>query len=40
MVWPYLLFAVIAGAMIPFQAGINAQLARWVGSPIASALDR
>jgi transporter family-2 protein len=38
MVWPYLLFAVIAGAMIPFQAGINAQLARWVGSPIGSAL--
>lgn len=38
MVWPYLLFAVIAGAMIPFQAGINAQLARWVGSPISSAL--
>jgi transporter family-2 protein len=38
MVWPYLLFAVIAGAMIPFQAGINAQLARWVGSPVGSAL--
>jgi bacterial/archaeal transporter family-2 protein len=38
MVWPYLLFAAVAGAMIPFQFGINAQLARWVGSPIASAL--
>lgn len=38
MVWPYLLFAVVAGAMIPFQAGINAQLARWVGSPVGSAL--
>jgi transporter family-2 protein len=38
MVWPYLLFAVIAGSMIPFQAGINAQLARWVGSPVGSAL--
>jgi transporter family-2 protein len=38
MVWPYLLLAVVAGAMIPFQFGINAQLARWVGSPIASAL--
>jgi transporter family-2 protein len=37
MVWPYLVFAVVAGAMIPFQAGINAQLARWVGSPIGSA---
>jgi transporter family-2 protein len=38
MIWPYLLLAVVAGAMIPFQAGINAQLARYVGSPIASAL--
>jgi bacterial/archaeal transporter family-2 protein len=33
----YLLFAVVAGAMIPFQAGINAQLAQWVGSPIRAA---
>ncbi len=38
MIWPYLLLAVVAGAMIPFQAGINAQLARYVGSPIGSAL--
>jgi transporter family-2 protein len=38
MVWPYLLLAVVAGAMIPFQFGINAQLARWVGSPVGSAL--
>jgi transporter family-2 protein len=35
--WPYLLFAVVAGAMIPFQAGINAQLAQWVGAPIRAA---
>ena len=37
MAWPYLLFAVVAGAMIPFQAGVNAQLATWVGSPIRAA---
>jgi bacterial/archaeal transporter family-2 protein len=35
--WPYVLFAVVAGAMIPFQAGINAQLAHWVGGPIRAA---
>ena len=35
--WPYLLFAVVAGAMIPFQAGVNAQLSTWVGSPIRAA---
>jgi transporter family-2 protein len=33
----YLLFAVVAGAMIPFQAGVNAQLAQWVGSPVRAA---
>jgi bacterial/archaeal transporter family-2 protein len=33
----YLLFALVAGAMIPFQAGINAQLAGWVGSPVRAA---
>jgi transporter family-2 protein len=38
MQWPYLLFAVVAGAMIPFQAGVNAQLAHWVGGPIRAAL--
>jgi bacterial/archaeal transporter family-2 protein len=38
MQWPYVLFAVVAGAMIPFQAGINAQLAHWVGGPIRAAL--
>lgn len=37
MLWPYLLFAVVAGAMIPFQAGINAQLGHWVDSPVRAA---
>src|SRR5919202_234288 len=37
MVWLYLLFAVAAGAMLPFQFGINAQLAHWLGSPIRAA---
>jgi transporter family-2 protein len=36
--WLYLLFAFVAGAMIPFQAGVNAQLAHWVNSPIRAAL--
>jgi transporter family-2 protein len=33
----YLAFAVVAGAMIPFQAGVNAQLAHWVQSPVRAA---
>jgi bacterial/archaeal transporter family-2 protein len=33
----YLLLAVAAGVMIPFQAGINTQLAQLVGSPIRAA---
>ena len=37
MTWLYLLFAVVAGAMLPFQFGINSQLAHWVGSPIRAA---
>ena len=28
--WPYYAFAVVAGAMLPFQFGINAVLARYV----------
>ena len=32
--WPYYLFAVAAGAMLPIQFGINAQLAVWLGSPV------
>jgi transporter family-2 protein len=37
MVWLYLLFAVAAGAMLPVQFGVNAQLSQWVGSPIRAA---
>jgi transporter family-2 protein len=33
----YLLFAFAAGAVLPFQAGINAQLAHWLHSPIRAA---
>ena len=36
--WGYVAFGLAAGAMIPFQAGINAQLASWIGSPIRAAL--
>ncbi|HVM68657.1 MAG TPA: DMT family transporter [Gaiellaceae bacterium] len=32
--WPYYVFAVAAGAMLPIQFGINAQLASWLGSPL------
>ena len=31
---PYYAFAVAAGAMLPIQFGINAQLASWLGSPL------
>ena len=37
MVWAYLLLAFAAGAVLPFQAGINAQLAVWVHSPVRAA---
>jgi len=37
MVWLYLLFAVAAGAMLPIQFGVNAQLAHSLGSPIRAA---
>ena len=37
MVWLYLIFAVAAGAMLPVQFGVNAQLAHWLGSPIRAA---
>jgi transporter family-2 protein len=36
--WAYLLFAVAAGAMLPIQFGINAQLASWLGSPVRATL--
>ena len=35
--WSYLLFALLAGAMLPIQFGINAQLAQWVGGSIRAA---
>jgi bacterial/archaeal transporter family-2 protein len=37
-IWGYLLFALAAGAMLPIQFGINAQLAGWVGSSVRAAL--
>ena len=37
-IWGYLLFALLAGAMLPFQFGINAQLAVWLGSPLRATL--
>ncbi|HET8651621.1 MAG TPA: DMT family transporter [Gaiellaceae bacterium] len=36
-IWSYLLFALLAGAMLPIQFGINAQLAQWVGGSIRAA---
>lgn len=38
MVAFYLLFAFVAGAMIPFQVGVNARLAQVVHGPIRAAL--
>jgi len=37
-IWSYLAFALLAGAMLPIQFGINAQLAHWVGGSIRAAL--
>jgi bacterial/archaeal transporter family-2 protein len=34
----YALFALLAGAMLPFQAGINARLAEFVGGPVRASL--
>jgi len=36
--WGYLAFGFAAGAMLPIQFGINAQLARWVESPLRATL--
>jgi bacterial/archaeal transporter family-2 protein len=36
--WAYLLIAFAAGAVLPFQSGINAELAGWVHSPVRAAL--
>jgi transporter family-2 protein len=37
-IWPYLLFGFVAGAMLPIQFGINAQLANWLDSPLRATL--
>ncbi len=36
--WPYFLFAIAAGAVLPIQFGVNAQLASWVDSPLRATL--
>jgi bacterial/archaeal transporter family-2 protein len=36
--WGYLAFGLAAGAMLPIQFGVNAQLARWVDSPLRATL--
>lgn len=38
MIWLFLLFALLAGALLPVQAGVNAQLTRWAGHPALAAL--
>jgi transporter family-2 protein len=38
MVWLYLFVCLLAGALIPLQAGVNAQLTRWVGHPVTASL--
>lgn len=38
MFWIYILFALIAGSLMPVQAGVNSQLARFVGHPVLAAL--
>lgn len=38
MLWLYLLMALLAGAMLPFQAGINSQLARWTNHTVIAGL--
>jgi bacterial/archaeal transporter family-2 protein len=36
-IWAYLLFGLAAGATLPIQFGINAQLAAWVGGSLRAA---
>jgi len=38
VIWAFVLFGLAAGAMLPFQAGVNAQLAEYLGSPLRAAL--
>jgi bacterial/archaeal transporter family-2 protein len=37
VVWLYLLFAFAGGVVLPIQAGVNAQLADWLHSPVRAA---
>lgn len=37
MTWIYLVVAVAAGALLPLQVGVNAQLSHWVNDPIRAA---
>ncbi|MDQ3652762.1 MAG: DMT family transporter [Acidobacteriota bacterium] len=37
MLWIYLLLALVVGAFMPVQAGVNSQLARWMGHPVLAA---
>jgi transporter family-2 protein len=37
VVWLYLLFAFAGGMVLPFQAGVNTQLADWLHSPVRAA---
>ena len=37
MAWLYVLFAFAAGAALPVQFGINAQLSSWLDSPVRAA---
>jgi transporter family-2 protein len=40
MVWAFLLLALVAGMALPIQAGVNKDLATWVGGPVrASAVS-
>jgi transporter family-2 protein len=38
MTWLLLLFALLVGVALPFQAGVNAQLKLWLGHPVIAAL--
>jgi len=37
VIWAYLLLAFAAGTVLPFQAGVNTQLAEWLHSPVRAA---
>jgi transporter family-2 protein len=38
VLWAFVLFGLAAGAMLPFQAGVNAQLAEYIESPLRATL--